>query len=72
MMINETLPKIDLERCDRCGTCVTGCPEDALIMTEKGPVFSSPVTCTYCLKCEVLCPVGAIRAPLTVTWAKEQ
>ncbi len=70
-MTKDKLPKINFIRCNQCGACVVGCPEDALIMTEQGPVFLSPIICTYCLKCEGLCPVGAIRAPLTVSWTEE-
>lgn len=62
-MTAKTLPLINLQHCDRCGACVTGCPENALIMTEMGLTFTHPVTCTYCMVCEDLCPVGAIRAP---------
>jgi NAD-dependent dihydropyrimidine dehydrogenase PreA subunit len=47
---------------------VTDCPENALVMTERGPEFIKPITCTYCGDCEGLCPTGAIRAPLWVTW----
>lgn len=65
------LPRINLQRCDRCGACVEGCPENALVMTQQGPEFSTPVVCTYCLQCEQLCPVSAIRAPLTVAWSQK-
>jgi formate hydrogenlyase subunit 6/NADH:ubiquinone oxidoreductase subunit I len=71
-MTKEMLPAIDLQRCDLCGACVDGCPEEALIMTEQGPAFSSPISCTYCMECEQLCPVSAIRAPLIITWAEEK
>ena len=68
-MTQKPLPKINLDRCDRCGDCVTGCPEQALTMTKSGPAFIEPVTCTYCTECENLCPTGAIRAPFEVHWA---
>lgn len=68
-MAEKQLPIINLQQCDRCGACVTGCPEDALVMTENGPVFKQPALCTYCTECEHLCPIGAIRAPLTVSWS---
>jgi formate hydrogenlyase subunit 6/NADH:ubiquinone oxidoreductase subunit I len=67
-MTEQKRPQINLALCDRCGACVEGCPVDALVMTEHGPEFSSPLTCTYCTDCEGLCPVGAIRAPLNVVW----
>lgn len=64
-------PLINLERCNRCGACITGCPEEALTMMEQGPVFKNPVLCTYCTDCEAMCPPGAIRTPLIVTWGPE-
>ena len=67
-MLSINLPIINSDRCDHCGACITSCPEDALIMTDEGPTFKNPITCTYCTDCEKLCPLGAIRAPLQVTW----
>lgn len=67
-MNDKTLPQINFSLCNRCSLCITQCPEDALRMSDQGPIFNDPITCTYCLDCESLCPTGAIRAPLTVTW----
>lgn len=67
-MTEKTKPHINLTLCNHCSLCVTHCPEDALKMTDQGPVFNIPITCTYCLDCENLCPTGAIRAPLAVVW----
>jgi len=67
-MTEKKTPLINPTLCNQCRICVSHCPEDALKMTDWGPVFNNPITCTYCLDCEGLCPTGAIRAPLTVTW----
>ena len=69
--MQEIIPIINLERCDLCGQCVKQCPEDALTMTELGPVFNRPLTCTYCSICEDVCPQSAIRAPFTIQWSTE-
>jgi len=67
-MAEQPIPSINLTLCNRCNLCVTHCPENALEMTEQGPLFSDPLRCTYCGECENLCPTGAIRAPLSVSW----
>lgn len=67
-MIEKRTPHINLTLCNQCSLCVIHCPENALRLTEQGPVFNDPITCTYCLDCEGLCPTGAVRAPLTVIW----
>lgn len=69
-MVSNPLPNINLNRCNLCGLCVEGCPEQALQMTTLGPEFIQPVSCTYCTDCEDLCPTGAIRAPLQIRWAE--
>ena len=68
-MNHKFLPKIDLNRCDCCGTCVTACPEVALSMTDQGPIILEPLLCTYCTTCEEVCPQKAIRTPLFIAWA---
>lgn len=70
-MTQESLPIFNMARCNFCGTCVTVCPVNALLMTDLGPQFNSPNPCTYCSDCEDVCPEGAIRTPLTVTWGPE-
>lgn len=67
-MASKAQPIINLDRCTKCGLCVSGCPENALVMTDQGPKLRQPSFCTYCTDCEALCPTGAIRTPLTVTW----
>ena len=70
-MNQNDLPEIDYARCNRCELCITSCPEDALMMSDQGPIYKIPLTCTYCLACENACPTAAIRAPLRVTWITE-
>jgi formate hydrogenlyase subunit 6/NADH:ubiquinone oxidoreductase subunit I len=68
-MYSHNLPQINLNLCNGCGACVSGCPEEALVMKSSGPAFKQPVKCTYCTDCEQLCPTGAIRTPLIFRWA---
>jgi NAD-dependent dihydropyrimidine dehydrogenase PreA subunit len=67
-MKKEAQPVINYNLCTKCGVCITGCPEYALFMTSKGPVLKEPALCTYCTECENICPTGAIRTPLTISW----
>ena len=64
----EVQPIINYNLCTKCGLCVTGCSVDAMRMTSTGPVLNKPTTCIYCTDCEGLCPTGAIRTPLIVSW----
>ncbi len=65
------LPQINYESCTLCGACVEACTQNALQMTARGPVFSSPQNCTYCADCEAICPSNAIRCEYTITWGSE-
>ncbi|MGD2164693.1 MAG: 4Fe-4S binding protein [Anaerolineae bacterium] len=67
-MTDWTLPRISLNRCDRCGLCVGHCPSGAVEMTADGPVIARPSDCTYCTECEAVCPQGAIRCPYEIVW----
>lgn len=50
--------QIDENECDRCGTCISICPCDALVLTEKLSVNNE--TCTVCGTCVGICPVKAL------------
>ncbi|NSW54171.1 MAG: 4Fe-4S binding protein [Anaerolineae bacterium] len=62
------LPRLDRQRCTRCGECVTACPAHVIEMAQGQPVFARPQDCTYCTACEGACPAGAIRCAFTVAW----
>jgi NAD-dependent dihydropyrimidine dehydrogenase PreA subunit len=48
------------------------CPENSLTLAEHGPIFKTPITCTYCTICEDICPEGAIRAPFQFLWESKE
>ncbi|MCF7740848.1 MAG: 4Fe-4S binding protein [Candidatus Marinimicrobia bacterium] len=51
--------KVDNQRCDLCGLCVSVCPVNALEMFEKY-VEVDQGKCTACTKCTRICPVRAL------------
>ena len=50
--------QIDEKLCDRCGTCISVCPCDALLLTDALTV--STEVCTGCGTCVDICPVRAL------------
>lgn len=61
-------PEINLDKCTRCGACVTACPEGVLAMRELGPAIVRADLCTYCASCEDACPESAVRCELEFVW----
>ena len=51
-------PVVDLDKCTRCGECVTGCPTGTLAISEA--VTANVETCIQCCSCIKKCPVGAL------------
>lgn len=49
---------VDHEKCDDCCTCISICPEDALIYKENLKVIKDK--CILCGKCVKVCPFGAL------------
>ena len=50
--------QIEKNECDRCGTCISVCPCDALLLTEALTVNDD--ACTGCGTCVEICPVKAL------------
>lgn len=67
-----------LQRCTRCGDCVTACPERAIHTSSAGtgvragtPVMQPQlVACIMCegFPCAAACPEGALEMPEAPTW----
>jgi len=51
--------KIDKSLCDRCGTCVSICPQNCITVYESY-IEIDKALCVNCKKCVHLCPVAAL------------
>lgn len=52
--------KINRDICDVCGTCVSVCPTEAIIVDEFKVVIDNK-KCINCGNCLTVCPVSAIK-----------
>jgi uncharacterized Fe-S center protein len=59
-MHSSVCPKIVLERCIGCGTCVGLCPAKAIGVVDKKAVIR-PEACIGCGECIVMCHQGAVE-----------
>lgn len=58
--MQRTIIKIDEEKCNGCGKCITGCPEGALQLIDGKARLVSDLFCDGLGACIGDCPVGAI------------
>lgn len=61
-MVNSTchLAVIDADACTGCGTCVDGCPTEAIALNAEGVAQRDESACLGCGVCARFCPEGAI------------
>lgn len=60
-------PKLNQEKCTKCGLCVKKCPSNAIFMPPgQYPIFMHEL-CASCGLCWNLCPFGAIEVEKKVT-----
>lgn len=52
-------PRINIDRCTGCGSCIDVCPMDAISLVEGKAVIDLD-KCTNCHACESACPADAI------------
>ena len=61
-LVNATyhLAMIDAEACTGCGTCVDGCPTEAIALSDDGRAVRDESACLGCGVCARFCPEEAI------------
>ena len=59
--IKAFLPKINQEKCTRCGQCVKACLSNALFQPKGKIPLVLPELCSHCGACQLACPAGAIE-----------
>lgn len=58
--ICHSIPKINSEKCIKCGKCADVCRQNSLVfIKDKIPAFVKD-TCIGCMACKLVCPVNAI------------
>jgi len=57
-----TRPRVEEDKCCRCGICLEACPAHCMLLPDKGPVLIDTKDCIRCFCCQELCPEGAIHA----------
>ncbi len=53
--------KVDIEKCNGCGTCVDTCPVEVFELKDEKSVVVNNDECLVCRACEVQCSEGAIE-----------
>ena len=52
---------IEQKACNYCGSCVSICPKDCLVMVRGKCHVARPEDCIKCMLCELRCPDFAIE-----------
>ena len=60
------IPRIDSEKCDGCGLCVSVCLHHGLVLVDNVVTFVELAGCDWCTLCEAVCPNGAISCPFDI------
>ena len=49
---------VNTQLCDQCGTCISVCPSNALLLSQILEIDRN--LCTQCQTCVKICPFGAL------------
>lgn len=62
------MPKLDAEKCDCCGLCVSACECGAVVMTKHRIIIIETEECNWCTMCELVCPNNAITCAYDIVF----
>ena len=65
------MPKLDPEKCDCCGLCVSVCTCDAIVMIDSTITIIDIDDCGWCTMCELVCPNNAIICAYEIVFDNE-
>ncbi|GAB6158901.1 hypothetical protein JCM39194_21010 [Desulfotomaculum varum] len=57
-LLGQAVPAVT-ENCSGCGLCTTTCPDQCIVLTEKGPQIDTS-RCLNCGQCAECCAAGAV------------
>ena len=64
------MPKIDQEKCDGCGLCISVCSCNILVLVENVISVVQKAECRQCIHwctlCEDVCPTGALTCAFEI------
>jgi len=60
------MPRIDQEKCNCCGLCISVCHCGALVLIKSTVTIIETEECRWCTECEIVCPTGAISCPFEI------
>ncbi|HEY32349.1 MAG TPA: ferredoxin [Dehalococcoidia bacterium] len=65
------MPKIDEEKCDCCGLCISACTCGAITMIDNTITIIETDECGWCTMCELICPNNAVICAYEIVFDKE-
>ncbi len=60
------MPRIDQEKCDRCGLCISVCDCGAIVLIGDTITMVETEHCSWCTMCEVVCLTGALTSAFEI------
>ena len=66
------MPKINQEKCNLCGLCVSVCKCGAIVLIQDKITIIETEDCHWCTTCEAVCPTGAVTCSFEIVIDEEK